>query len=336
MKINRNDPCPCGSGKKYKKCCLEKHQSSAQPEDVVDTFTEIRQLLAGKNFASLDEANAFLATHMSQRNQLPQKDFAGLSSEQIHRFLHFPFASNPFITFPERLAIQPSAPILTLFGMLVEVIGEKGLKPTAKGNLPRSFCREAALGYWGDVAYEERTRYGNINKEEDFFDLHVTRTVAELAGLIRKYQGKFILSRECRRLIDESGMTCIYPRLFRTYVEKFNWGYWDGYPELSFIQQSFLFSLYLLQRYGGDWQSQTFYEDHFLRAFPMVLEEVPTEPYATPEQTVRSCYSLRCLEHFCGFLGLAKMEPISTERRYPRQFRVRKLPLLGTTVKFGV
>ena len=22
--INRNDPCPCGSGKKYKKCCLSK------------------------------------------------------------------------------------------------------------------------------------------------------------------------------------------------------------------------------------------------------------------------------------------------------------------------
>ena len=21
-KTNRNDPCPCGSGKKYKKCCL--------------------------------------------------------------------------------------------------------------------------------------------------------------------------------------------------------------------------------------------------------------------------------------------------------------------------
>ena len=23
-KIGRNDPCPCGSGKKYKKCCLYK------------------------------------------------------------------------------------------------------------------------------------------------------------------------------------------------------------------------------------------------------------------------------------------------------------------------
>ena len=23
MKIERNDPCPCGSGKKYKKCCID-------------------------------------------------------------------------------------------------------------------------------------------------------------------------------------------------------------------------------------------------------------------------------------------------------------------------
>jgi len=26
MKIGRNDPCPCGSGRKYKVCCLAKDQ----------------------------------------------------------------------------------------------------------------------------------------------------------------------------------------------------------------------------------------------------------------------------------------------------------------------
>lgn len=26
MEIGRNDPCPCGSGKKYKKCCLGKDE----------------------------------------------------------------------------------------------------------------------------------------------------------------------------------------------------------------------------------------------------------------------------------------------------------------------
>ncbi|MEE9287487.1 MAG: SEC-C metal-binding domain-containing protein, partial [Gammaproteobacteria bacterium] len=25
MHIGRNDPCPCGSGRKYKKCCLGKN-----------------------------------------------------------------------------------------------------------------------------------------------------------------------------------------------------------------------------------------------------------------------------------------------------------------------
>ncbi len=32
MKIGRNDPCPCGSGKKYKKCCLIK---AKPPEDLL-------------------------------------------------------------------------------------------------------------------------------------------------------------------------------------------------------------------------------------------------------------------------------------------------------------
>jgi preprotein translocase subunit SecA len=27
VKIGRNDPCPCGSGKKYKKCCLPREES---------------------------------------------------------------------------------------------------------------------------------------------------------------------------------------------------------------------------------------------------------------------------------------------------------------------
>jgi uncharacterized protein len=26
-KVGRNDPCPCGSGKKYKNCCLQKEQA---------------------------------------------------------------------------------------------------------------------------------------------------------------------------------------------------------------------------------------------------------------------------------------------------------------------
>ncbi len=34
IKIGRNNPCSCGSGKKYKKCCLQEHQSTRLPKVV--------------------------------------------------------------------------------------------------------------------------------------------------------------------------------------------------------------------------------------------------------------------------------------------------------------
>ncbi|MFW6118992.1 MAG: SEC-C metal-binding domain-containing protein [Planctomycetota bacterium] len=35
-KVDRNEPCPCGSGKKYKHCCLGREQAGRQQESVVE------------------------------------------------------------------------------------------------------------------------------------------------------------------------------------------------------------------------------------------------------------------------------------------------------------
>ena len=35
--ISRNDPCPCGSGKKYKKCCFDRDRGSSQTEFPIGT-----------------------------------------------------------------------------------------------------------------------------------------------------------------------------------------------------------------------------------------------------------------------------------------------------------
>jgi len=34
-KISRNAPCPCGSGKKYKKCCLDKDQAASRHKEQI-------------------------------------------------------------------------------------------------------------------------------------------------------------------------------------------------------------------------------------------------------------------------------------------------------------
>lgn len=293
----------------------------------------LRKALEGRQFNSLEEAQTFLDQYTQQQNRRPMDEFHGLSPEQMHQMLNFPFASPELVRFPEVLNATPAAPILTLFQQLTDAIGDQGLKPTAKGNLPRNFCREAALAYWGEETCQERTRYGGINREEDFADLNVTRLVAELAGLIRKYKGRFILSRDCRRLLAGDGMAAIYPKLFRAYVEQFNWAYRDGYPELRFIQNAFLFTLYLLMRYGDISRPQMFYEDAFLRAFPMLLDEVPSSEVFSPDETVRHSYTWRALVHFAGFLGLATVEPVSDELLC-REYRVKTLSLLGQIVQF--
>jgi len=331
--IGRNDPCPCGSGKKFKHCCLGKENSTASNPDAASTSEALRKALEGRQFNSLEEAQTILDQITQQQNRRQLDEFHGLSPEQMHQMLNFPFASPGLVRFPEMLNGIPAAPILTLLKLLTDAIGEQGLKPTAKGNLPRNFCREAALTYWGEQRYQENTRYGGINQEQDFDDLHVTRLVAELAGLIRKYKGRFILSRDCRRLLAVDGMTAIYPKLFRAYVEQFNWAYRDGYPELRFIQSSFLFTLYLLMRYGNISRSQVFYEDAFLGAFPRLQEEVPPSQVISPDETVRLGYTWRTLVHFADFLGLATVEPVSDELLC-HEYRVKALPLLGQIVQF--
>jgi len=48
VKIGRNAPCPCGSGKKYKKCCLlpkaGKEQEYASSTKFVPVYTQLDQL----------------------------------------------------------------------------------------------------------------------------------------------------------------------------------------------------------------------------------------------------------------------------------------------------
>ncbi|MEA5114647.1 MAG: SEC-C metal-binding domain-containing protein [Geobacteraceae bacterium] len=48
-KTGRNEPCPCGSGKKYKKCCLEKEQAAAsRKREAANTAPAVLEWLAAQ------------------------------------------------------------------------------------------------------------------------------------------------------------------------------------------------------------------------------------------------------------------------------------------------
>ena len=330
MKTGRNEPCSCGSGKKYKQCCLQADQQSFNPAREINE--ELRQFLEGKQLNSLEAMQAEAERFFQARNHAPLSEFHGLSPAQMQQVLDRPFDSPELVRFSENLDIKSDAPVARLFSLLTEGIGEQGVKPTARGNLPRALCREVALAYLGEEGYAEATRYAGISKEEDFFELHQLRVVAELAGLLRSYRGKFILSRECKALLAGPGMAAIYPRLLHTFVTEYNWAYADGYEELPFIQRSFLFTLYLLWRYGDEPRTVRFYEEAYIDAFPALLNEVATNPYFEPEDKVARCYSLRTLSRFAEWFGLVEVEKTADPMVSFSDLRLRKTGLFEQVV----
>ena len=96
MKIGRNDPCPCGSGKKYKKCCLGKADDVyySNPLNLLDTYkkvrkeSRIRQCLHPKS----DECSEkIIGAHSIQNNKIIKR----LSSNGIV-YMPCPKSDNPF------------------------------------------------------------------------------------------------------------------------------------------------------------------------------------------------------------------------------------------------
>lgn len=83
MTIKRNDPCPCGSGKKYKTCCFEKdrlsqttHQMNTKGEEVLNYFIcgkiGIRPRLVDRFY--VQELVQFFKTTLSEADATEKKE----------------------------------------------------------------------------------------------------------------------------------------------------------------------------------------------------------------------------------------------------------------------
>lgn len=61
--VGRTDPCPCGSGKKFKHCCLGKEDSTASSHGATSASETLRKALERQQFSSLEQGQAFVAQY---------------------------------------------------------------------------------------------------------------------------------------------------------------------------------------------------------------------------------------------------------------------------------
>ena len=326
-KPGRNDPCPCGSGRKYKKCCWHNDTKQNPTQEIRE---DLQDILKDHEFSSLDEVNSHIRHYMEKRNSAPLDEFHGLSSYQMHRLLHFPFESPEVIQFNFREAVTrpEDAPLTRLLSLMVDAIGEKGLKPTVTGNLPRNVSREIAQRYLTPERYDYLTQPGEFRSENEIPDLQEVRFVSEMAGYIRKYKGRFIVTRKGRKLLESNGWAQIYETLFQVFVRKYNWGYNSRFPEVPFFRESFAFTLFLFYKYGNVSRPKNFYADAVIEAFPVLFQGVPESTLKMYKSTLSGSYISEVIYTFGEISGV-----LSAEYGFGKH-GVVGLPLLKRLVTF--
>ena len=301
----------------------------------MNDFMEGIKAEIGENFeGSFEDLQDKIQSFQHQNNREGLKDFRGLSSEQMHRILYFPFESPDFVSFNLKPHL-PNAPYWILMQSLLDEFELGPIKATAKGNLNVKLCKKIWIRYLENTEPNEWVRKMGVRTEDQFQDLHCLRIILELAGCMKKRKGVFSLTQKALKILKGSGIAGLFHILFRTSCEKFNWSYRDYQSEFGVIQHSFLFSLFLLHEADYAYQPVPNYVNAMITAFPMLLSEAEQDCpyYQSPLECVEGAYMSRFMEFFAwgfGFVELKRAPFMSKD--IPNQ--ARKIDTLYELVQF--
>jgi hypothetical protein len=284
-------------------------------------------------FDDLEEARAYLRHAVAEYNRRAQAELSGLSPEQMHRLLMGDWFTAGALRVNLGIAASDvsNADFLVNARTFLRAVQEAGgVRATAAGNLPRKFVAEMleCLRFPGGHVTDIR-EYNKAINEHDVFVVHSLRVVLEVAKLIRRTSGRFVLRPAGRELLPEAKAATLYLRLFRTVFREFSLAYLDSFgPEVPSLQHTVAFSLYRVSVAAGEWR------DPKQLAREIVLPEVYAElvnPHwddSAPASVVQRV--LLPLQWF----GLLERRNLPAQDRFDRPYEVRKTPLFDRFIQF--
>lgn len=332
MKPSRNDPCPCGSGKKYKRCCI--NNISQQHAEVFDDF---ESMVTMNPNLSIDDLNVAMQHKIQTRNDLPHPSFCGLSPSQMHNWLYDSFdeKQNLTITTPTAFSSSPVFCYLTL--ILDEAMQNGGsFKATSKGNLPAKLVKQASA-LLPQFAVAEFSTHISISdyagsNEDKFNALHYTRVLAELAGIIYRRSGRFHVKKTAQKLYQTQGIQAFFKPMLEASINQYNWGYLDSFEQDVDLRTFWLFMLWRLQSHACAGQLV----DDVVTAFPDLLLSFPTDDYFSPEKNLGTLIESRFIERFLQFWGFVVIDPRRYSNDAPIVRKIQIQPLLTQTFQFSI
>ena len=238
-------------------------------------------------------------------NNLPQEKLSGLSPSQTHEVIHNMLGEKCCLQFRSNLTadVLNQIPFFRISEKLLEIIQRDGfIKPTPLGALPKKVLVEL---YNYKFITDELIESGisKLHHEDYCIAIKTARIVCQLTNFVKKSNGKLLLTKNGERCLKAENRVELFKMIFLTFTEKFNWAFNDGYPSEPTGQFGYLFTIYLLKKFGKKEESTDFYALRYLRAFEKFITFF-NEDYTTPENQFKTCFNVRTFERFTEWFGL--------------------------------
>ena len=250
-----------------------------------------------------------IKTSILLRNNSQVDDFLGLSPTEIHHLLYDTFGDKSPVHFRNDIddKVLDQIPLFLIAEEYLKIIQrDKQIKLTPLGALPKKVMVEL---YDKRLLLDEHIESGitKLWKEDDCISIRSARLTAEIAGLVRKANGKLFLTKTATKLLETNNRLQIFKQFFQAFTDKFMWSFNDGYPEQPIGQIGWAFSVIMLDKFGDQQQTADFYADKYLKAFPKFISFFRHD-YSTPERQFYRCYGVRTFYRFFLWFGFVTVD----------------------------
>ena len=146
LKAGRNDPCPCGSGLKYKKCCLDK--SILEPENLKDLYAK-KYKIRLKQAADIEEIRKAGRLTLDTLDLVEPEIKPGITTDYINTLVHKFIVKNGAIPAPLNYRGFPKSVCVSVNETICHGIpGEQVLKD---GDIVNVDITPILNGYYADA-----------------------------------------------------------------------------------------------------------------------------------------------------------------------------------------
>lgn len=262
---------------------------------------------------------------VNRQNNQPQKDFEGYSPFEMYNMIYDPFG--PYSPVRIRKLRDDAYEDIYLFAnykYLVKRIAEAGeIKLTQAGYLPPALCKDIYMQ--GKIKdYFIDTGFTKSYREVDTAILDLTHVLTEMTSVVKKRYNRLSLTAKGSKIYRDNAL--LFDDFFRTYTLKYNWAYQDGFQNEDIAKTGFLFSMFLLSKYGETPRSPEFYAHLYFKAFPALAIRYPM----TYEDTHINAYNIRSIVRFMGYFNFCSVD----DEHYIHVREIQKTPLFDRLFVF--